>query len=207
MSLSTGLAFGHWHDLVNVNMNVDTGNTCMQIVGTPTQQDVGPDWTLKNDSLPLNVATNYLVLATCPGGCSTDIGNCSATIDSNGNLIIVMQNVYPTYANKFDFDVYNCGTVPMAATNVTFLPVNNTAGSVTIAGKAYLQLDLNGDGKNDTEIVWGNALTPICPGDIPTDFSFYIHFLEPIPQHVTLVLEIHLNYENCEPNGVVPTPD
>jgi len=199
-SMSTGLAFGHWSSVANVNAQITSGDLCFNIVGNPTQLDHGDDWTLVNQSAPLDIANNPLAITDC------NIGSTTVTVQ-HGCLHIVMNNVYPTYANEFSFDLHNCGTVPLVLTNVTFIPENNTQGwhavtAVTSSSSQYFTLDLNGDGQPDLEVFWAGFIGyTFCPG-VTLENSFYIHFLEPVPQHVTLVLDIQINCENCEPTSV-----
>jgi len=192
MSLTTGVAFGHWTTVANVNSTIQTGTACTEIVGNPFQLDNGPDWTLQNNLYPLNLVNNSLV------NTGQNIGHCTLSL-VDGNLYIVMSNMYPTYANEFSFDVYNCGTVPMEISNVQFICVNNTAANTLISTQKYFTLDLNGDGKPDVEIIWAGAIgNTLCPGSIPLENSFYIHFLEPVPEHCTFVLEVHVDFQSCE---------
>ena len=193
MSLTTGMAFGHWTDFANVNSTITTGNACVAIFGNPVQLDNGKDWTLLNQNAAINLLTNPLIQT------NKDIGNCTLTI-KDGDLIIYMSNIYPMYANEFSFDLYNCGTVPMELYGVTFIPINNTAATHFIPSAQLFSMDLTGDGINDIQILWAGATgNLLCPGtNLPLENSFYITFLEPIPQNITLALEIHVDFMNCE---------
>lgn len=193
MSLSAGLNFSHWHDIVNVDAAIQTGEGCVSIVGNPMQKDYGNDWALNTSNIPFNIDANRLVQT------DQDRGSCSVSV-FNGDLHIVMSNVYPAYANEFSFDYGNCGTVPMQLIDLTFIPENNTAGNYTVAGPSCFQLDLNGDGKNDVEIWWvsatGNTLSPPPAANSTLVNNFYICFLESTPQNATLILDIHANFQD-----------
>jgi hypothetical protein len=124
-----------------------------------------------------------------------DIGNTTVTEkDSDGDgdldaLEVNMTNVYPWYAVHVAFRVHCSGTIPIKIWKAVF-KVDNTVVQEIYTDDTTVLLDLNGDGKNDTSIWWGDnfgrQLEP-CSG---RDLSFDIIVLQDCPKSSTLTFTI-----------------
>jgi len=192
MSLSTGMAFGHWTSFANINGTVESGTLCIEMTPPLFQLDNGNDWTVPPGDN-----------ATLSHQLDKNVANCSMKLSSDyKTLWITINNAYPCYYDAFHFYLYNCGTIPEFVTNVTLVPLNNTAGTIVIfnIGHQYQKLDLNGDGKYDVEMRWGGGIGQILDPYVSADTSFDIHFLEDCPQGTTLVLQIQLYVSQIDPS-------
>jgi len=173
-----GFSYAHWSDTLSLNGTVTTGKLCAEFEkGMESQKDpFGPfnDWTCGEGFVDIHQITK-------------NIGYTSITYDTQNhdncpNIFKVdMVNVYPCYYEHIGFWVKNCGTIPWVLTKVTFNP-----GSVVITTPEYVTLDLNGDGKADIEIKWGDNFGIQTDPGKDFEISFQIHVLEPIPQDSVL---------------------
>jgi len=163
-----GFAYAHWEKIITINGTVNTGTLCAEFVPPVTTTDHGNDWTC--DEGLINVRQ-----------LDKDVGSSSATIVAPDKIEIVLTKVYPSYYEHISFWVHNCGTIPWKIQKVIFNP-----GEIEIQKPRYLTLDLNGDGKADVEIRWGDNFGVQIEPCEKLDISFEIHVLENAPQEATL---------------------
>ena len=174
----TGFAYAHWEKIITINGSVDTAKLCAEFVAPITTTDHGNDWTCDEG------LTNVRQL-------TKDVGSSSATIVASDQMEVVLTNVYPCYYEHMSFWIHNCGEIPWRINRVIFSP-----GNVVIQTPSYLKLDLNGDGKMDVEIYWGNNFgTQVDPCE-KVDLSFEIHVLQDAPQGQALAFTVEIVVRN-----------
>jgi len=184
-----GFSYAHWSDTLWLKGTVTTGKLCAEFEeGMEIQKDpFGQfnDWTCEEEFIDIHQLTKNIGYTNLTYE-TKDHDNCPNT------LKIDMVNVYPCYYEHISFWVKNCGTVPWVLTEVIFNP-----GHVVITKKGtYFTLDLNGDGKADIEIKWGdNFGSQTDPGE-DFEISFHIHVLEPIPKDSVLSFTAEINVIN-----------
>jgi hypothetical protein len=183
-----GFTYAHWSETLWLNGKVTTGNMCAEFEqGSVIQKDpFGPnnDYTcdigLKNvRQINKNIGhTNCTLIDTNNDGC----------LDT---LKIDMGSVYPCYYEHIGFWIHNCGTIPWRIWRVIFNP-----GNVILYEAKYLTLDLNGDGKDDVEMYWGDWFGDQRDPCEKADLSFALHILQPIPENTTLTFTITIEIVN-----------
>lgn len=174
----TGFAYAHWEKIITINGSVDTAKLCAEFVAPITTTDHGNDWTCDEG------LTNVRQL-------TKDVGSSSATIVASDKMEVVLTNVYPCYYEHMSFWIHNCGEIPWRINRVIFSP-----GNVVIQTPSYLKLDLNGDGKMDVEIYWGNNFgTQVDPCE-KVDLSFEIHVLQDAPKGQALAFTVEIVVRN-----------
>jgi hypothetical protein len=182
----TGFAYAHWEKIITINGTVNTGTLCAEFVPTVTKTDYGNDWTC--DKGFINVRQ-----------LDKDVGSSSATIVASDKIEIVLTNVYPSYYEHISFWVHNCGSIPWEIQKVIFNP-----GGIEIQKPGYLTLDLNGDGKADVEIYWGDGFGTQTEPCEKLNISFEIHVLDNAPLDETLTFTAGIVVVNW--NEYVPPP-
>lgn len=177
-----GTAYAMWSKTLYVYGYVDTGELDWEFIHPFTYTDHGLDWT-SDDGL-INVRQ-----------LDKDVGSTAYRfIDSDGDgdndiLEVTMKNVYPSYYEHMSFWVRNNGTIPLKIKKVIIDGQEFTA-------PFYVKLDLNGDGKDDVEIYYGDSfgvqLHPYPTIPYKADISFEIHVLQGAPQGETLSFTIEI---------------
>jgi len=195
---SVGAAFAAWTDTVTFRGTVDTGEVCWQFASA----------TIDDDNMPPNgmweFPTTHPDLTCNPGFVPNTAGAFFWPLDKNvgwGEVVLVpdadghnkrldvtLHNTYPCYFNEVAFYLNNCGDIPIKVWKVI---INGVA---YYAGTPYAAIDCNGDGEADVEISWndnfGTQYEPGTPN--PSEYSFWIHVLQPAPQNATLRFTIEL---------------
>jgi len=174
----TGFAYAHWEKIITINGSVDTAKLYAELVEPITTTDHGNDWTCDEG------LTNVRQL-------TKDVGSSSATIVASDKMKVVLTNVYPCYYEHISFWIHNSGEIPWRINRVIFNP-----GGIVIQETSYLKLDLNGDGKMDVEIYWGNNFgTQVDPCE-KVDLSFEIHVLQDAPKGQALAFTVEIVVRN-----------
>jgi hypothetical protein len=180
----TGFAYAHWEKIITINGTVNTGTLCAEFVGSVSTTDEGNDWTCDEGLINVRQLTK-------------DVGSSSAKIVAPDKIEVKLINVYPCYYEHISFWVHNCGNIPWKIQKVIFNP-----GGVEIEKPGYLTLDLNGDGKADVEIYWGDNFGTQREYCEKLNISFEIHVLEDAPQGDTLTFTagiVVVNYNEYVP--------
>lgn len=119
----------------------------------------------------------------------------SATIVDNGHAVdFQLDNVYPCYFNALNLYPVNTGTIPIHIERVKIKDgAGNVVAELTESPAPIVNVDLNGDGAADVEILWGdNFGAQLHPGDPPVEISMSIHVLQPCPEDADLKFTIEL---------------
>ena len=123
-----------------------------------------------------------------------DVGCTNVTeIDSDGDgdldtLEVNMTNVYPWYGEHIAFRIHCTGTIPLKIWKVVF-KVDDTV-ITEIYERTTVLLDLNGDGKNDISIWWGNNFGLQMEPCEHVDLSFDIIVLQDCPEGADLTFKV-----------------
>ena len=106
---------------------------------------------------------------------------------------MILNNVYPSYFTSVSFYVHNCGTIPLIIDKVLIKNQTHTVAELRKVPAPVVRLDLNGDGKDDIEILWGdNFGVQLHPCDTSPEFSLWVHVLQGAPQDATLSFTIEV---------------
>ncbi|MCD6340547.1 MAG: hypothetical protein J7L51_01165 [Desulfurococcales archaeon] len=208
LSLTT-VAYAMWSQTLRANVAVDTGevdweiynvNTWLDACGLPPgSQPYGNDW-FYNASLG-----NYQQI-------DKDVGCTWVTlIDSDGDgdddtMNVTIKNAYPWYYTHIAFKVHNNGQIPIKIWRIiidgqTFYEINE---HVLYRG---LPIDLDGDGKDDIMIWWGDNFGVQLEPCQPADISFDLTVLQEAPENSVLSFTISFDaiqwneYEEHVPQG------
>lgn len=101
-------------------------------------------------------------------------------------LKVTFDNVYPCYYEHITFWVRCNGSMPIIIKKVII------DGHEFTGLPSYVTLDLNGDGKNDVEIRYGDNFGAQLDPGISADMSFDIHVLQDAPQCESLSFTIEI---------------
>jgi len=179
-----GIAYAVWSDTLKINTSVGMGELDWEFSpGSVIQLDTCaypvPDYNASYFPSTGSIQTNKDV------GCTELI-----LIDSDGDgdydtLNVTMYNVYPWYYEHIAFALHNDGTIPLKVWRAI------------INGNIYyeidvLDLDLNGDGKPDLHIWWGNNFGAQIDPCNSADLSFDLTVLQDAPENSTLSFTISL---------------
>ena len=193
-----GAAFAAWTDTLTISGTVNTGELCWQFASASIQDDnrppngmweyptLYPDLTCDPEFVPNPAGEFYWPLDKNVGW-----GNVTRVADANGRyktLEVTLYNAYPSYFNEVSFYLNNCGTIPLKVWKVI---INGVA---YYAGQPYAAIDSNGDGDADVEIKWNDNFEMQYEPGIPntTEYSFWIHVLQPSPQDAQLSFTIEM---------------
>jgi len=174
----TGFAYAHWEKIITINGTVNTGELDWEFTFASCLDEIGNDWNIADGFAP---ATPWRV--------DKDVGSTSVEITDPHTVIVTLDNVYPSYFTTVSVYAHNTGTIPLIIDSVI---IDGHVFRKTIP-RAYVQLDLDGDGKYDIEIWWRNGLgTQIHPCEDSDEMSFWIHILQDAPQGETLEFTIQI---------------
>lgn len=186
---SLGVAYAAWTDMIYVEGTVENGTVILGIGDCDVRDDDAPD------DFGGDFPTDKPDQSILPGfsGFPFDLdknvawGSCSLE-DINGDGVndtahFNLYNTYPCYFNEFAFYPYNAGTIPIRINSVL---IEWDGGSQLITSSpAYIGMDINGDGCDDVEILWGDNFGAQLH-DQPVEVSFWIHVLQCAPQDADL---------------------
>jgi hypothetical protein len=178
-----GFAYAHWSETVTINGTINTGELCWEVtmvncVDKPGEKD-------------------YHCYDGFQGNCywqgDKDVGNTSIQKKDSHTIELNLTNVYPSYFTSASFYVHNCGTIPLIIDRVLIKNQTHTVAELRIVPAPVVRLDLNGDGKDDIEILWGdNFGAQLHPCNTSPEISFWVHVLEGAPQGATLSFTIEV---------------
>jgi len=197
-----GFAYAHWSEKLWLNGTVNTGELDWEFIVASCLDDgvdyhcndgfvgVPPYW---KDPDGKNIGWQVLTLVD------------NDNDGDNETLLINLCNVYPSYFTSISFYVHNCGTIPLMVDRALIKNSTHVVAVIREVPAPVVKLDLNGDGKNDIEILYGNNFgVQIDPCDTSPEFSFWIHVLQDAPQGATLSFSIEVVAVNW--NEYVPPP-
>jgi hypothetical protein len=134
-----------------------------------------------------------------------NIGWGSAQIEpGSGNHLVsfALNNAYPGYFNHLDMTVANSGSIPMVVDGVVF---SWAGGSKTYRSEGQVKptdVDLNGDGKADVELIWGDNFGATLQPDATCDMGLGVLILPDAPQGAHMDFGVQLN--TVQANEYVP---
>ena len=195
---SVGAAFAAWTDTVTFRGTVDTGEVCWEFASASIRDfvmppngmweypTIYPDYTC-GPGFPLVPGKGFYWLLDKNVGWGT-VQLVPNAQGFNKRLDVTLYNTYPCYFNEVSFYLNNCGTIPIKVWKVI---INGVA---YYAGQPYAAIDTNGDGAADVEIKWNDNFGQQYEPGIPntSEYSFWIHVLQPAPQNATLRFTIEL---------------
>lgn len=172
-----GLGYAKWFDTLNIQGTVETGELDWEFVANSfNQKDIGLDWTGDLLTSPVLTQLDKDVGSTTGALCDTDD-------DGDFDLLTVtIDNAYPCYANDIHFWVHCNGTVPLIIERV----IINGQIEITKDPSPVALLDLDGDGADDVEILWGDNIGTQLHFCESVEISFLVHVLQPTPENSTL---------------------
>ncbi|RLI81356.1 MAG: hypothetical protein DRP01_10985 [Archaeoglobales archaeon] len=192
--ISIGLAYAHWSETLYISGTVNTGKL-----------DWGFDsWHCLDQGVDYHCRDGF---ACAPGEPrywpdpdGKDVGWQELVphdYDKDGDyevLDVILHNVYPSYFTSISIYPRNTGSIPLIIDKVI---IKNNIGTVIAIIRdvpaPVVKLDLNGDGKDDIEILWSdNFGKQLDPGEDDVEISFWIHVLQDAPKGATLSFTIEL---------------
>jgi len=202
LATSAIVTLAMWYDTLKVNAYVTTSELDVEFINSPLiyldacglppgyGASGGNDWN-----------ASYLPE---PGGIQLgkDVGCTNVTfIDSDGDgdldtMMVVLHNVYPWYYTHIAFKIHNNGEVPFKIWRVTISNGTNSTYYYEInedQAQEGVYVDLNGDGKHDILIWWGDNFGKQLHHCQSADISFDLTVLQEAPQNANLILYIRLD--------------
>lgn len=180
--LMGGLAYANWSETLYISGSVATGDLDWEFIGvTFLDPDYGVPDRHCNDGFT-GIPPFWIG--------DKDVGYTYAEIDPTDPQIITvtLYNVYPSYFNEISVYAHVTGSTPLIFGKVVIGEEEITATPAPVVG-----LDLDGDGLDDIEILWGNSLGEQRENcEIFDEMSFWIHVLQDAPQGETLSFTISL---------------
>ena len=189
-----------WADSLRTNVTVKTGKVDIRFNTPPTYLDAcglppaygqsgGYDYNASN--FPLGDAVQL----------GKDVG-CTNVIlqdtDGDGDLDtmnVTIHNAYPWYYTHIAFKVTNDGTIPVKIWRIIITTINGNQTYYEINAEGVEQganLDLNGDGKADVRMWWGDNFGAQLEPNQPADISLDLVVLQQAPQNADLSFTITL---------------
>ena len=168
-----GSALAMWYDTLKIQATINTGY--------------------------VDVEFGELTVTEEPEAEDKDVGKCYASLtqienegpdDNDLDLNITIVNGYPSYNCTVTFEVKNVGTIPVKG------PYNGTPpdkNALWPFPSTVQDLDLNGDGNPDVNIMFNMPVTQIDPGKSAT-FSISIHIKQDMPENSTFTLQYLLHF-------------
>lgn len=163
---SLGVGYAAWTDVIYIDGTVTTGSVCMEVSPnhpiTVTDDDMPPEYP-KAEYPTSDPDMNGSLDFASWGYVDKNVGWGEATaVDLDGGdginetIELVLNNVYPWYYNHVDFWAHNCGSVPVRLNKVV---ITDDYGNSTEVGVSDITtLDLNDNGTDDFQILWGHPL-------------------------------------------------
>ena len=191
-----GFAYAHWTQTITIEGTLTSGVLCWEVTMVRCEDDQPGE-------------KDYHCYDGFEGGYSwqgaKDVGMTSAYKKDPRTIEVILNNVYPSYFTSVSFYVHNCGTIPLIVDKVLIKNQTHIVAELRKVPAPVVRLDLNGDGKDDVEILWGNNFgAQIHPCDTSPEFSFWVHVLQGAPQGATLSFTIEVVAINW--NEYVPPP-
>jgi len=182
-----GVGYASWTDQITIDGSVSTGSVCLCItesgVGAPFSADACGSGHLDANGLGSDCGPPIVFGDGQPAELK-DVACTDVTWVDCDTLEVVVTNGYPYYAAAVDFELCNCGTVPVKLWKVT---VSDDYGNSQdfYDDPAETCLDLNNDGEGDMILDWGNSWGGQREPEECYDLSFGFVLLQPLPQGVT----------------------
>jgi hypothetical protein len=177
--ISSGVAYATWSMTLHISGTVNTGDVNWKFASvvcldhTPGEND-------------FHCYDNFEGSVFWQG--DKDVGITSCSITDDHTVTVTLTNVYPCYFTEVSMYAISTGSTPIIIDNVII--DGNVLRSYT--DNVY-RLDLNGDGKPDIEIWWGNGFgTQLHQNQRSPEMSFWIHVLQSAPQDATLSFTIEI---------------
>lgn len=177
-----GVGYGLWYKVLTIGGEVNTGTVHGYWLSAVTTDPPG------SNDLKDTAGNRY----------EKDVGELECTIDTGDPEILhfTINNGYPSYYADCEVAWINDGSIPV---NVAELRAGPAAGPlVPIPFDVFNDLDLDGDGEFDINLMVENGLgTQIDPGDKDA-YSVWVHVKQAAPQDETLEfkVEFQLNQWN-----------
>jgi predicted ribosomally synthesized peptide with SipW-like signal peptide len=180
-----GVGYAAWTDVITINGSVSTGSVCLCITET------GQDKPFTSDPCGSGILDANALYSSCVDGNPVftdlepaelkDVACTDVTWVSCDTLEVTVNNAYPYYAAGVDFNVCNCGTVPVKLWKVTIWDDNGNTATF-YDDPAETCLDIDNDGEYDMIIDWGDSWGNQREPGHCYDLSFGFVFLQPLDQ-------------------------
>jgi len=165
-----GIAYAAWSETLLINGTINTG--ALDWVFT----NVG-HWDPPNTLDHNGEQTDQGIITWWA---DKDVGYTEAEIVDPHTINVTIHNAYPGYANDISAHIHVNGTIPLIFTKVIINGVEVTEDGTVV------ELDLNGDGLNDTKIWIGDSIGKQLHPCNSFEFSFIILVLQDAPQGAEL---------------------
>jgi hypothetical protein len=179
--VTIGFAYAHWSETLYINGSVATGEVDWEFTAASS---IDPDGV--ND---YHCHDGFADGEFWQG--DKNVGYTTAVKTDPHTVTVTMHNVYPSYFVSISVYAKNTGTIPIIFDKVIIK--NDVTVEVRDDPAPVVKLDLNGDGKKDIEILWGNGFGEQRePGEMFPEMSFWIHVLQDAPEGATLSFTIEM---------------
>ncbi|KAA0006506.1 MAG: hypothetical protein FE037_05135 [Thermoplasmata archaeon] len=166
-----GFAYAHWEEIITVEGQVSTGKVDAEITSWSCDDPPGTPGNPVNDP-----------------GYDKDVASCVCSIIDSQKAKVTINNAYPCYTVTLNLVVKNTGTIPIALGEVR-------VDGNTIPDQEWTPIDLDGDGKNDTEFYVIFPQGSADPNKCITT-SLRIHIMEDAKQDTTYTFTIEFDFWN-----------
>jgi len=156
-----GVAYASWSQTLVITEEVNTGEFCMEFgLLPPTVKDTNAPPPVFPVADPLDADENGATDFTSVWLTEKNVawGEAAYAVGPNPTgLTVTFHDVYPWYYNHVDFWVHNCGTIPAHLNKILVLdaPGGALLAEITFDGQ-IVTLDLDGNGTDDFQMIWGN---------------------------------------------------
>ena len=176
-----GFGYANWSQTLTITEEVNTGDFCMEFgpLSPTVKDDDAPPPVYPTSDPDENATRDFTSVYTPVPGKNVAWG--TAVYDAGAcpqGLKVTLYDVYPWYYNHIDFWVHNCGTIPA---NLNKVLVKDSAGNlleeITYDGQ-IVTLDLDNNGIDDFQMIWGDNIGDQFDPCIQKNFSFGILILQ-----------------------------
>ena len=177
-----GVGFATWSQTLTIVEEVNTGEFCMEFgPQTPTvKDDDAPPPLFPTDDPDENATRDFTSVYFPVPGKNVAWGEAWYTAEPNPKgLVIKLWDVYPWYYNHVDFWVHNCGTIPAHLNGILIYdaPGGTLLNEITFDGQ-IVTFDLDGNGIDDFQLIWGNHIGEQFDPCIQLNISFGLVVLQ-----------------------------
>lgn len=174
-----GFGYAMWSETLTLNGKITTGELCWEFKG-PYTYDNGDIDINGNCTWDFWEVGKDIANTTLSGPYDSDGDGCKDTLN------VTIDNAYPWYADEIAFYFHNCGTIPLVFTEALI-----NGHEVNASSSNTVFLDLNGDGKNDVKVRFGNGFGQYEPSK-DHEVSFTVLVLQDAPQNAHLSFTVTL---------------
>jgi hypothetical protein len=208
-----GVGYSAWTDVITINGSVSTGSACLCIAESGLLAPASSDKCIAGNLDVNGLGSSCgppIVLGTGQPSEPKDVACTTVTWVDCNTLSIVVTNGYPYYAASVDFNVCNCGTVPLRIWRVEIADDYGHVSTFYGVNPSTVCLNLDNVDGYDMILAWGDSWGNQLEKDECADLSLGFVLLQPLPQNQTDTLHFTITLTAIQwdeyVKGPLPTP-